>query len=106
MGKRIMRGLKDIRTHAGRADLIAEPYSAFLRIGALEMEKARRRKERENAINRVNSIDARFKEIEAEKTAIVQGLAERNHINTPNDTRCGKQTPTRRTGKGMLTIRY
>ncbi|MCF8050316.1 MAG: hypothetical protein K9L59_03700 [Desulfobacterales bacterium] len=45
-----------------------------MKITALEMEKARRGKERESAMRRVREIDARFQEIEAEKNNLLQGL--------------------------------
>lgn len=71
----IIKGVQSIRTLAGRADQSRQPYQAYLRIGALEMEKARRAKERESAMARVNNIDARFREIEAEKDALLKILA-------------------------------
>jgi hypothetical protein len=63
--KRNIRGLQDIRTRSGNVDRIGHPYIAYMKITCLEMEKARRSQERESAINRVNNIDGRFKEIEA-----------------------------------------
>ncbi|MCF8036104.1 MAG: hypothetical protein K9K62_04450 [Desulfobacteraceae bacterium] len=65
--RRPMKGLQSIRTLSGKADLISEPYRAYMRITALEMEKARKEKERQSAMARVESIDARFREIESEK---------------------------------------
>lgn len=73
--KRVTRGLQNIRTHAGRAYQKGQPYHIYLRIGALEMEKARRATERESAMARVNEIDARFHEIEAEKDALLKIVA-------------------------------
>ena len=45
-----------------------------MRIGALEMERCRRGKEKESAVIRVQNIDARFLEIEAEKAELLEGL--------------------------------
>jgi hypothetical protein len=56
------------------ADQVSEPYRAYLRIGSLEMEKARRSKERESAMLRVNGIDERFRQIEAEKAELLKVL--------------------------------
>ena len=67
-----IRGLQNIRSRSGMADQTTEPYRAFLRIGALEMEKARRGKERESAMLRVKAIDERFREIEAEKAELLK----------------------------------
>jgi len=69
-----IRGLQNIRSRSGMADQVSEPYRAFLRIGSLEMEKARRSKERESAMLRVNIIDERFREIDAEKAKLLKAL--------------------------------
>jgi hypothetical protein len=72
-GKTI-RSVKDIRTHAGSVDHTAVPYKAYMRISGLEMEKARRIKEKKNIMDRVTQIDNRIIEIEAEKNAITDTL--------------------------------
>ena len=72
--KKNIRGLANIRTRSGTRDQVSEPYKAFLRIGSLEMEKARRGKEKESALNRVQNIDARFREIEAEKSELLEAI--------------------------------
>jgi len=72
--KKTMRGLANIRTRSGTRDQVSEPYKAFLKIGSLEMEKARRGKEKESALNRVQNIDARFREIEAEKSELLEAI--------------------------------
>lgn len=75
-----LRGLQDIRTHTGRVSSLSEPYRAFMRISCLEMEKARRGKERESALHRVQVIDQRFREIAAEKAEL---LAAHGHLIQP-----------------------
>ena len=72
--KRTFRGLANIRTRSGTRDQVSEPYKVFLRIGSLEMEKARRGKEKESAMNRVQNIDTRFQEIEAEKSELLEAI--------------------------------
>jgi len=42
--KRNIRNLQDIRTHSGRVDEAHQPYKAYMKIAALEMEKVRRGK--------------------------------------------------------------
>jgi hypothetical protein len=69
-----IRGLANIRTRSGTRDQVSEPYMAFLRIGSLEMEKARRGKEKESAMSRVQNIDDRFLEIEAEKSELLKAI--------------------------------
>ena len=72
-----LRGLKTIRTLAGRVDRLATPHRAHLQIACLEIEKARRASERTTASRRVAELDARLREIETEETNLLQGLAER-----------------------------
>ena len=86
-----IRGLQNIVTRSGIADQMSEPYRAFLRIGALEMEKARRAKERESAALKIEAIDARFREIDAEKTELLKILDLRNINRT--DASGKKNTP-------------
>jgi hypothetical protein len=80
IAKKNIRGLQNIRSHSGRADQVSEPYRVFLRIGSLEMEKARRGKERESAMLRVKAIDERFQDIDAEKAKLLKELDLRNNI--------------------------
>ncbi len=72
---RNLKSLKDIRTHAGRVDGTVVPYKAFMKLSCLEMERFRKEKERSSAMTRVNNIDKRFREIEAEKASILARLA-------------------------------
>lgn len=71
---RSIRSIQDIRTLEGWVDLASQPYRAFMKITCLEMEKARRGKERESALLRVRNIDARLKEIEIEKESLMKIL--------------------------------
>jgi len=74
MTKRIMRGVQDIKTHSGRADVGAIPYKAYMKLSILEMEKFRRGREKQNALEKVNRIDQRFRDIEAEREKIITAL--------------------------------
>lgn len=75
-----IRRLQDIRTLEGWVDLANQPYRAFMKITCLEMEKVRRGKERESALNRVNNIDERLREIELERANLMKilGMSEDN----------------------------
>lgn len=73
-----LRGLRDIRTRSGRVDSSAVPYMAYMKIGCLEMEKARREKEKFSAQGRIKNIDARLSEIESEKGELLTCLGERS----------------------------
>lgn len=82
ISSRTIRGLQDIRTHSGRVREASIPHKAFMRLSCLEMEKFRRAKERESAITRVKNIDARFRDIDAEKTVILNAMNKLNN-NSP-----------------------
>ncbi|MBM9521227.1 hypothetical protein JWG39_15510 [Desulforhopalus vacuolatus] len=74
--KNSIRSVKDIRTHSGSIDQAAIPYKAYMRISCLEMERARRLKEKKQTMARVDLIDSRIEEIEAEKQALKNELAQ------------------------------
>jgi len=77
--KRTLRGLQDIRTRSGTIDRgDTPPYKVYMNLSCLEMEKFRRSKEKEGAMRRIENIDSRFRDIEAEKVELLQFL---NHPN-------------------------
>ena len=76
--KRNVRGLEHIRTHLGRVHETWLPHKAYMKIAALEMERSRRAQERDSAKLRVKIIEERFREIEAEKAALLQSLTKAN----------------------------
>jgi len=107
IAKRNIRGLQDIPTLSGRVDQTSLPYKAYMKIACLEMEKARRGKERESASFRVKNIDARVEEIEDEKAAILQAQAELDK-RRPTDARDSgpkPEPPPPRSASG-LRLRY
>lgn len=81
-----VRGLRDIRTHSGRVDSAGVPYMQYMKISALEMEKARRETEKFSSEERIRNIDTRLAEIEAEKGALLVELGERT------DAACSKRS--------------
>ena len=82
-----IKGVQDIRTHAGKIDHQSHPHMAYMRMGCLEMEKARKEKERVSAQRRIDVINQRLAEIEREKADIQQIL---------DDNRTGRRTCRRR----------
>ena len=72
--KRIIRGVKDIRTRSGTPDQVIVPYKAYMAVTVLEMEKFRREIERTSLMLRLNNINARLETVESEKTALLQRL--------------------------------
>jgi len=111
-----VRGMKSIRTIGGMADAAATPHKAYMRLFVLELEKARRQQERDSAARRVQNIDTRFREIEAEKTELlaIAGAcrtgdnadpAERTRRN--NGTRANSETvKTPRADAAGFKVRY
>jgi len=74
IAKRTIKNVRDIRTHSGTVGQTLKPHEVHMRLSVLEMEKARRGKERESAILRVRSIDERFREIEKERSDLLMTL--------------------------------
>ena len=69
--ERIKRSLETVRMHSARAGTASIPYRAYLKISFLEMERARLGKEKDSAAQRVQCIESRFREIEAEKNELL-----------------------------------
>lgn len=90
-----LRGLRDIRTRSGRVDSAGVPYLAYMRISCIEMEKARREKEKQSAAARIKNIEGRVAEIEMEKAALLTALGERGR------DAAAKSEPTRRAIKAF-----
>ena len=61
--KRDIRGLQQIRTLSGSVDRTVIPYKAYMKLSALEMEKARRGIERKSAEKRIKEIDVRLEKM-------------------------------------------
>ena len=102
------KGLREIRTLSGSQDRVRLPYQAYMQITCLEMEKARRGSERKSALQRIANLDARLKEIEAEKTTLLGGLEERNAGNGGKSTGVPNLAlkPSPRRGAGGFKLRY
>jgi hypothetical protein len=75
--KKFLRGLRDIRTLSARVDAAAAPYMGYMKIASLEMERARRLREKNSALNLVHNIDARFQDMDAEKDRLLHALGDR-----------------------------
>jgi len=107
MTKRNMRGVQDIKTLSGRADEGTTPHKAYMKLSILEMEKFRRGKEKQSALDRVDHIDQRFRDIEAERQEIMTALEAKGirHRRLPGL----EEPPTKvapRTTTGPFKIRY
>ena len=104
MVKRIIRGLQDIRTISGRIDDRSVPHRAYMKLSILEMEKFRRGKEKQSALDKVSEIDQRFKDIEAEKRGILASLEGHDgHSRRPDEPEEQAAPPAT---TGSFKIRY
>ncbi len=103
--KSTIRGLRDIRTHSGRVESAGVPYVTYMKISALEMEKARRETEKFSAEARIGNIDQRLAEIEAEKEALLVGVGERTNTATRRPA-SDKSAPARQEGKQGFRVKY
>jgi uncharacterized protein YhaN len=65
------RGVQDIRTMSERISDADNPQRKYLALAMLELERARRNKERRNASQRVANIDQRLADITAEQTELL-----------------------------------
>ena len=97
--------MRDIHTFSGRVDRIASPYMAYMQITCLEMEKFRKGRERASALQRVESLNGRLRDIEAEKAALLCALAERGAPSITRPSNPGRRPAPHRSA-GALRIRY
>jgi hypothetical protein len=65
------RGVQDIRTMSERISDADNPQRKYLSLAMLELERARRNKERQSANQRVINIDQRLADITAEQTDLL-----------------------------------
>ena len=101
-----LRGLRTIRTLAGRVDRVCVPHRAHLQIACLEIEKARRTSERTATMRRVAELDARLSAIEAEEAALFQRLAERSKGRRVDSSGADLIKPAPARTANALRIRY
>ncbi len=65
------RGVQDIRTMTERISDADNPQRKYLALAMLELERARRNKEKLSASQRVQNIDQRLADITAEQTELL-----------------------------------
>jgi hypothetical protein len=65
------RGVQDIHTMSERISAVDNPQRKYLTLAMLELEKARRNKEKLSASQRVANIKQRIDEIETEQTDLL-----------------------------------
>ncbi len=65
------RGVQDIRTMTERISDVDNPQRKYLALAMLELEKARRLKEKQSSSQRVANINQRLADITAEQTELL-----------------------------------
>ncbi|MBS1205223.1 MAG: hypothetical protein H6R25_2122 [Proteobacteria bacterium] len=100
---RPLRTLSDIKTHSGRVSGDHQTYRDYFQIGALELERWRRTREREAASLRIACIDERIGDINKEKAALLADAAAMSSVIEGN----GKSETTEKKKKSPgLRIKY
>jgi hypothetical protein len=79
------RGVQDIRTMTERISDVDNPQRKYLALAMLELEKARRLKERKSSSQRVANINQRLADIAAEQTELL--AAAETALETPDSKR-------------------
>jgi hypothetical protein len=100
-----IRGLRTVRTLAGKVGHVEVPHRAHLRIACLEIEKARCITERTSSLRRVAELDSRLQEIETEQTVLLEALAKRKAMHSGEGPGHGARPAARRSGV-PFKIRY
>jgi hypothetical protein len=81
------------------------PYKAYMKLSALEMEKYRRGKEKQSALEKVRNIDRRFQDIEAERQELIRSLEAQGADRRPI-SKLGGPEAAPRTTTGPFKIKY
>ena len=105
MTKRIMRSVQDIKTLSGRSNEGSVPYKAYMKLSILEMEKFRRGKEKQSALDRIHHIDQRFRDIEVARDELFNAL-EGKGIKIRRLPTVDEPPTVMKTSTGPFKIRY
>ncbi len=92
------RGLQDIRTMSERISVVDNPQKKYLALAMLELEKARRAKEKRSAVERVAGIDKRLADITAEQAELLADAAAEMETSLPADQRAQAEDLDRSSG--------
>jgi hypothetical protein len=68
------RSLNVLRSLSGSAHKAMAPHAAYMKITTIELEKMRLGKAREHAMRRLGEIDARVRELDAQKAALMSAV--------------------------------
>lgn len=88
-GSRPRKGLADVRTLSGRVDQDHLTYRTYFKLGALEMQRLRKQKEKDAALYRITDINESLSLINNELASlhgrVKCGIQNSNKSDTDND---------------------
>jgi predicted nucleic acid-binding Zn-ribbon protein len=95
------RGVQDIRTMTERISDVDNPQRKYLALAMLELERARRDKEKQSAAQRVANINQRLADIAVERTELLDAaVAEAAMSKPPRRSRRTRRTDSN-SGRGF-----
>lgn len=98
------RSLSVLQALAGTGSKAMAPHAAYMKITTLELEKLRLNKARQHATRRMAEIDARLRELDAQKSALLSAIeSARNMPSLPGRGLGAKGLRTPVTGRARLT---
>jgi hypothetical protein len=103
--RRHLRGLAELKTRSGLGARRIAPHAAYMKITALELEKLRLSRVRDNALKRIADIEARCVEIQGEKAALLAALGAEAPIPASPVAGARNRGVSLRRG-GALSLRY
>jgi len=68
------RSLNVLRALSGLTNTAMAPHAVYMKITTLELEKLRLNKAREHALRRIGEIEARLRELDGQKAALLSCL--------------------------------
>jgi hypothetical protein len=87
------RGVQDIRTMTERISDADNPQRKYLALAMLELERARRNKEKLSAAQRVRNIDQRLADIAAEQTELLSAAEKELDASAPAEHQADADLP-------------
>ncbi len=95
------RGLQNIHTMTERVNDADNPQRKYLMMGMLELEKARRKKEKLSAGRRIADINQRLADINAEQTELLAAAEAELETSTPAGGQGQAEKPESQSGGGF-----
>jgi hypothetical protein len=99
------RSLNVLRSLSGSAHKAMAPHAAYMKITTIELEKMRLRKARDHALRRMGEIDARLRELDTQKAALMQAI-ETATTTPPAPTRGPVAKGLRPSAAGRVRLAY